>query len=130
MADFSGRWAIERTIDHADGTTARFSGEAVFQPNAAGGLDYSEDGVLRMPGGQSMRATRRYRWDPDLSVFFEDGRTFHQVPATGGTTVHYCDPDTYRVAYEFRGWPTWQAVWTVTGPKKDYRMTSVYAPLA
>jgi len=129
LVDFEGRWAIERTIDHADGTTARFVGEATFRPDGSDGLDYSEDGVLTLPGGQSMRATRTYRWDADLSVFFDDGRPFHKVPAAGGTTVHHCDPDTYRVAYDFGAWPRWQAIWTVTGPKKDYRMTSVYAPL-
>ena len=38
--------------------------------------------------------------------------------------VHACDPDTYRVRYDFRRWPRWQAEWRVTGPRKDYGMLS------
>ncbi len=117
---------IDRTIAHADGSQAQFSGKALFVQNTSGGLDYTEDGVLILPQGQSMRATRAYRWREDLSVFFDDGRPFHQVPASGGTAVHLCAPDTYRVTYDFRNWPSWRSIWEVTGPKKDYCMTTTY----
>ena len=39
---------------------------------------------------------------------------------------HWCDPDTYKVRYDFREWPLWRAEWRVTGPRKDYVMRSVY----
>ena len=130
ISDFEGHWRVTRAITHADGTVATFSGEAAFEPDPQGGLDYTEDGMLSLPTGQSMRATRRYLWADDLSVFFDDGRPFHQVPREGGAAEHYCAPDTYRVTYDFANWPEWQAIWDVTGPKKAYRMVSNYAPAA
>ena len=126
LSDFAGDWVIDRAIIHADGSKARFAGKAVFHDNRSGELDYIEDGILTLPNGQSMRATRSYRWEADLSVFFDDGRPFHQVPASGGTAIHLCAPDTYRVTYEFENWPSWRAVWDVSGPNKEYRMTSTY----
>ncbi len=128
MADFIGCWCIDRTIDHADGTHARFSGQAILRPNGAGGLDYDEDGALTLPDGGTMRATRAYRWDADLSVFFDDGRPFHQIPAGGGYAVHLCPPDTYHVTYDFQRWPEWRAIWQVAGPRKDYCITTIYRP--
>lgn len=73
-----------------------------------------------------MTAERRYRWDSDLRVFFEDGRFFHQVPRTGGATEHWCAPDMYRVRYRFARWPEWETVWRVIGPRKDYAMITRY----
>ena len=73
-----------------------------------------------------MQAERRYLWREDLTVWFEDGRFFHQVPAEGGETGHWCDPDQYDVTYHFNDWPDFQVVWRVKGPAKDYRMVSHY----
>ena len=72
------------------------------------------------------RAERRYLWGPDLTVCFEDGRFFHQVPPEGGQAAHWCDPDQYEVSYDFRAWPDWQTRWRVVGPRKDYAMVSWY----
>ena len=83
-----------------------------------------------------MQATRRYLWRDGgagtIDVLFEDGRFFHRFdaedPAPGAS--HDCAPDSYRVRYDFRAWPRWQAEWRVTGPRKDYAMVSRYRPLA
>jgi hypothetical protein len=40
--------------------------------------------------------------------------------------VHACDPDTYRAHHDFSRWPQWHAVWTVTGPRKDYTMWTMW----
>ena len=63
-----------------------------------------------------------------IAVFFADGRAFHRfVPAADTVEAdHWCDPDTYKVRYDFSRWPVWQAEWRVTGPRKDYVMQSVY----
>jgi len=79
-----------------------------------------------MPGQVPMTAVRRYIWQPDLTVWFDDGRFFHQVPGRGGQTQHWCDPDMYKVAYDFTHWPQFQVTWEVSGPRKDYRMVSQY----
>jgi len=41
---------------------------------------------------------------------------------------HDCPPDHYRVRYDFRSWPRWQADWRVRGPRKDYTLGSAYQP--
>ena len=83
-----------------------------------------------------MRATRRYLWKDGgagtIDVLFDDGRLFHRFDAEDEAPAaeHACPPDTYRVRYDFRRWPRWQAEWRVTGPRKDYGILSRYRPLA
>ncbi|SER97233.1 hypothetical protein SAMN04490244_104220 [Tranquillimonas rosea] len=132
LADFAGRWRLTRRIeDRAAGTVATFAGRADFTPDGAG-LRYDEWGTLSMPGRAPMRAERRYLWRADpqgIAVLFADGRPFHVFdPAGAATARHPCDPDIYDVRYDFAAWPAWQAVWHVTGPRKDYTLTSLYRP--
>lgn len=129
LADFTGRWALKRTISHADGTQAQMEGVATFTPTLDGS-DYEEVGQLKIGAGAPITATRRYRWGPDLSVYFEDGRLFHQVPPSGGTARHWCDPDTYIAEYDFARWPRFRVNWQVHGPRKDYQMVSDYVPIS
>jgi hypothetical protein len=65
-------------------------------------------------------------------VLFADGRFFHRFDAEdpAPAAAHDCPPDLYRVRYDFRPWPRWQAEWRVTGPRKDYAMVSRYRPAA
>ncbi|WP_438991204.1 DUF6314 family protein [Lentibacter sp.] len=123
LSDFTGRWALSRRIVPAQGAEARFEGMAAW--TAAGA--YEERGLLRVAGQPPMQAERRYRWAADLSVYFEDGRFFHQVPPEGGATGHWCDPDQYDVVYDFADWPRWQVRWAVLGPRKNYEMISHYS---
>jgi len=44
----------------------------------------------------------------------------------GGACAHWCDPDQYDGQYDFSRWPEWRCIWQVRGPRKDYRMTSLY----
>ncbi|WP_289155372.1 DUF6314 family protein [uncultured Salipiger sp.] len=122
---FIGEWRLEREIREASGGSGRFEGVARWVPEDEGAL-YVETGELVLPSGR-FAAERRYRWGADLSVWFEDGRFFHQVPAEGGETGHWCDPDQYDVRYDFSDWPQWQVRWQVRGPRKDYSMVSRYA---
>ena len=134
--DFAGAWQISRRIeDSLAGQTGRFEGEAVLTPDRPGGLTYREDGVLTLGAGPPMRATRVYLWsfapaggDAGVEVRFEDGRPFHAFIPEGQSdgTDHPCGADLYRVRYDFREWPLWEARWRVTGPRKAYEMTSLY----
>jgi hypothetical protein len=126
IEDFIGVWAISRGLTHADGTQARFNGQAELRRDGAQIL-YVESGELHMPGAGAFRAERRYTWDDQLNVYFDDGRFFHQIPAQGGDAAHWCDPDQYDVTYDFSNWPRWQAVWRVRGPRKEYVSDSWYA---
>jgi len=126
LGDFLGRWEITRDIIPASGPRASFSGQAEWRA-VPGGAAYCETGILRLEGAAPMTAERRYLWGDDLSVRFEDGRAFHQVPAAGGEATHFCDPDTYLVTYDFAGWPAFAVRHDVRGPRKDYVMISRYA---
>lgn len=124
LIDFMGHWTLTRSIAHADGTEGRFEGTAVWTPDGEGAR-YHETGHLILPQAR-FAAERRYTWDADLNVFFEDGRFFHAVPRVGGEAAHWCDPDQYDVSYDFSTWPRWSCRWQVLGPRKNYVMTSVY----
>ena len=125
LEDFEGAWHIERHIVPATGPAASFEGQGIWTP-CAEGLIYHEKGVMRLPDLPAMQAERRYLWCHDLRVQFDDGRPFHTVPAMGGPVQHQCDPDHYEGDYDFSEWPQFVVRWHVTGPRKDYRMTSRY----
>ena len=131
ISDFLGEWRIEREIVEAGGATHRLTGTALFSPEPEG-LLYREDGVLVTDTGTSFAACRVYHWREAsggrVQVLFEDGRDFHTFDLTEGRPEdqHWCDPDQYRVSYDFSAWPFWQSVWTVSGPRKDYQMVTRY----
>jgi hypothetical protein len=85
---------------------------------------------MRLAGGPAVQADRRTIWREEggrIAVFFGDGRPFHGFdPAAGAQSEHVCTPDLYRVAYDFSRFPEWRSVWRVTGPRKDYLMTTDY----
>lgn len=133
LAAFAGLWEVERRIDdRRAGRAGRFTGTARFAP-AAGGLAYVEEGELAFEGAAPMAATRAYHWREAagrISLSFADGRPFHSFDAEAPApeAAHDCPPDAYRVRYDFTAWPVWTAEWRVTGPRKDYAMTTVFRP--
>ena len=88
---------------------------------------------MQFPGQpRALQATRRYQWHGQgsmIEIRFEDGRLLQKLTLAGARAgdVHHCDPDRYDGSYDFDPWPEWQAVWRVTGPRKDYRMVTQYA---
>jgi hypothetical protein len=132
MARFLGRWTVLRNIFDVDSNwQGRFDGTADFS-FMTGGLSYREEGELRFAGLIGYRATRSYQWrfpgGSRIAVHFEDGAPFHAFDLGDGRAVasHYCDPDQYDVAYDFTRWPEWRSEWRVEGPRKDYRMVTIY----
>ncbi|MEO9826480.1 MAG: DUF6314 family protein [Paracoccaceae bacterium] len=126
-----GVWHLKRDIVHAAGDTHHLTGEVTFYRDDVR-LVQDERGTLDI-GGQRLTAMRRYIWVEGaggLDVFFDDMRAFHSVALNVAThsAVHLCDPDRYEVAYDFTDWLNWSACWRVTGPRKDYVMTSHYTP--
>ncbi len=116
--------------DRLTGQTGRFTGTATLTADGPG-LTYDETGTLTLGPNPPLQATRRYLWrtdEPRIAVLFADGRPFHSFAPAAPTPAadHWCDPDSYRVAYDFTRWPDWTATWDVTGPRKDYRMTTRY----
>jgi hypothetical protein len=130
---FEGSWRLSRRIeDNRAGLTGRLEGEARFAPGQ-GGLVLTETGLLRYGEGAPLQAERRYLWRAEadgIAVFFEDGRPFHWFSEARSAASHDCPPDLYTVSYDFGDWPeSWSALWQVSGPRKDYRMESLYSPL-
>jgi hypothetical protein len=129
LNDFIGKWSIDRKIsDHHSGMDGRFLGHAVFAATQ-NGLVYHEEGQLSYGSGPAMAATRDYLWRTEtgrIIVDHADGRPFHSFDPTTPEADHWCDPDRYKVRYDFGKWPLWRAEWVVTGPRKDYLMVSVY----
>lgn len=125
LADFEGRWLLERRIAHEGGAVARFAGHAVWRW-VQGGMKYVETGIMTVADAATLEARQEYMWKEDLTVWFSDGRFFHRVPATGGVVSHWCTPDQYDGHYDFGAWPAFSVTWDVSGPRKAYRMTSQY----
>ncbi|WP_116131878.1 DUF6314 family protein [Tropicimonas sp. IMCC34043] len=133
LADFAGQWHLARRIeDRREGRILDFSGQAVFTPEAHG-LICRETGILGGPGIRPMTAARDWLWRADrggIAVLFADGRPFHRFDPTvaAAEASHWCDPDAYRVTYDFTTWPDgWASLWRAQGPRKDYAMESRYS---
>jgi hypothetical protein len=94
-------------------------------------LVYRERGVLRL-GDYQGRAARVYRYTfpapGRAEVVFQDGASFHVLDFTGGawSAVHRCRDDLYRGAFRALAPDAWDAIWRVTGPRKDHTLTTRY----
>ncbi|MFB9652958.1 DUF6314 family protein [Pseudarthrobacter oxydans] len=127
----AGQWTVQRDLlDRADGTRGTFSGVVHFIPTDDGGLAFREEGTMRWPSFTGP-ASREYLLRPAgstdaLDVFFPDGRPFHRMSFTPESNLdrHWCDPDTYRVAYVYGGLDRFSYTWDVQGPRKDLLLTS------
>lgn len=150
----AGRWHLSRAIlDRRAGQTGRLEGEASFSPApaavetgpaplrvgkaadavpAAGSvLVWQETGRMRL-GGFESEVFRVYRcWFPAPAhgeIRFPDGRLFHPLDLTDGTCAvrHPCGDDLYLGLYRALDADRLQVHWTVTGPRKDYALDSLY----
>ncbi len=143
-ADFlRGCWRAERVItDFRSGTTGSFSGTAVFAPEPGdpdkavpataavpGLLAYREEGELTF-GGHRGPASRSLLYlpatDGSAAVLFADGRPFFTLNLQAGVCVaeHPCGGDSYQVTVRVLGPDAYTECWRVTGPGKDYEMTT------
>ncbi|HEY0248243.1 MAG TPA: DUF6314 family protein [Gryllotalpicola sp.] len=129
-----GVWRFDRRI--ADGQGRRdytVEGEAVFTRAEGGGIRWSETGMLHGEG-VSTPIRRTLLLEPGRPgeaawrVLFEDGRFFHSWQP--GAVEHLCGLDTYlgEVAPPLgeAADASWSVRWLVTGPQKDYAMTTRY----
>ncbi|MDQ0675911.1 hypothetical protein QFZ36_003472 [Pseudarthrobacter siccitolerans] len=127
----AGLWKVQRDLlDRAAGTRGTFSGVVHFVPADDGGLALREEGTMRWPTFTGP-ATRDYVLKttarPDaLDFFFPDGRPFHSMSFSPEANLdqHWCDPDTYRVAYHYTDANSFSYSWDVLGPRKNLLLTS------
>jgi hypothetical protein len=122
-----GDWRFSRTIDdRLTGRQSRVDGKLSLEVVSPDRIRWQEHGLWHQPDGDV--EVGRALWlvrDGDAGdwwVRFEDGRDFH--PWTPGrSVVHPCGADTYRGLVV--GTPDrWTVEWDVTGPTKDYLMTT------
>jgi hypothetical protein len=132
-ARFAGAWTVARQIeDLGGGPSGRFKGIARITPDDEG-LRYDEQGLMTL-GAAKLMATRVYLWRPEgptrVRVLFDDGRPFHLFDwaRPEWSDEHLCGQDRYAVRYTFAG-DSWHAHWRVTGPSKNYVMSSRYIRL-
>jgi hypothetical protein len=137
FAALPGTWTLARTVT-PDGV---LDGMARFAARPDGGLDYHERGELVLPGGR-FAAERRYLLMPHrdgFTVHFADAdpRLFHHVTlareADGsltGAAPHPCGQDLYVTSYRFAPDGGFTIINRVSGPNKDYTVTSAYTRTA
>ena len=124
--DLLGRWELDREIDdRAAAERHRVDGVLTLELVAPGRVRWSETGRWRHPTGDV--DVRRDLWlvhEPADGwwVRFDDERDFHPW-SPGEPVVHPCAPDTYRGVVTGTA-DSWTVVWEVTGPRKDYTMTT------
>ncbi len=130
-AFLQGTWRLSRTMeDRRAGQRGRLDGQAVFAPQGEG-LVYREHGLLRL-GAFEGPAERVYRYGfsrpQRAEVAFEDGSLFHslELSEAGWRVEHRCRNDLYRGLFRLAAPGAWEAVWLVTGPRKDHRLVTRY----
>ena len=132
----AGDWNVVREIaDHRSGQAGEFRGQASFRspPDRAGCgvLDFAEQGELRFGAhrGPASRSLRYHgRADGGADVRFTDGTAFFRLDLRSGScrAVHLCRADRYAVTVTWLGPDCFTEIWRVTGPDKDYDMTTAY----
>lgn len=121
-----GSWTLTRTIDDRCGAeTSTVQGTTDLGAEPDGRVRWSESGTLSR-GDLSLPVSRTLFVEPrdgGWFVTFEDGRDFHPW-APGSEVVHPCAADTYVGRIELVDPDRWTVEWHVTGPAKDYTMSS------
>lgn len=121
-----GSWALDRTIDDRHGAeTSTVRGDTRLTHEADGRVRWSESGTLNR-GELAIPVTRTLfveKRGDGWFVTFDDGRDFHPW-APGTEVVHPCAADTYVGHVDLVDLDTWTVQWQVTGPAKDYTMSS------
>lgn len=121
-----GAWTMTRTIDdRLKSEQSTVDGTTDLEMATDGRVRWSERGTLRT--GELVLAVSRVLYvelrGGGWFVTFEDGRDFHPW-APGDEVVHPCAPDTYVGRVEVVDPDRWHVRWDVTGPAKDYTMTT------
>ncbi|MDI9916381.1 DUF6314 family protein [Rhodococcus sp. IEGM 1379] len=122
-----GEWNFERTIvDRIGGSTKRVVGQTAIEEKIDGRLRWYESGTL-FDGDLELAVFRTLfieQQDGNWAVTFEDGREFHEWNP-GQDVEHLCGADTYRGRVDIEAATEgWSVEWTVSGPSKDYTMTT------
>lgn len=129
-----GSWSFNRVIEGQ----ATMQGVAILTPLGEGRLAYREQGNLKLLNGTELQAERDYIFsdsDSGFEVFFNENppRLFHEIslsaPSGGelsGSARHLCNLDDYQSTYTFLADGRFVVRHVVSGPRKNYTMTTTY----
>jgi hypothetical protein len=123
-----GTWHLSRMIEDRREADSTLTGALELTEDEPGLVRWEERATWHRAGGD-VEVTRRLSLvlvDDAWWVRFEDGRAFHPW-APGEQVVHDCAPDNYRGLVSGTT-ERWTVVWEVSGPQKDYTMTTVLTP--
>jgi hypothetical protein len=129
----TGSWSLRRSIDNG----VSMSGTATIASLDDGRFSYHERGRLRLADGYEIDGERRYLFeesDGGFSVFFAESqpRLFHRIvldrTGTGlvGEGTHLCGDDRYDSRYRFSADKSFTIEHAVSGPRKRYRIETLY----
>jgi len=128
-----GEWQLSRVIDdRMTGQQSKIDGLLFLEAVSPDRIRWEEQARWhRLAGDVDVRRGLWVTRDEDTRAWwvrFEDEREFHPwIP--GEPVVHPCGADTYRGLVQ--GTPDrWTVEWDVSGPVKDYRMTTELSPCA
>jgi Family of unknown function (DUF6314) len=131
----AGAWSFDRIIEGQ----ASMQGLATFTSLDAECLACREQGRLKLRNGTELAAEREYvfrKRDRGFEVFFKETppRLFHAIElaasddgALHGSAGHLCNLDHYQSSYTFLADGGFVTRHVVSGPRKDYTMTTTYA---
>jgi hypothetical protein len=138
MPRLIGSWSFNRVIEGQ----ATMQGAATFTPLNDGSLAYREQGHLKLSNGTELQAERSYifsKGEQGFRVFFDENppRLFHEVSLTAsgggglsGSARHLCNLDDYQSSYTFLADGGFAVRHVVSGPRKDYTMTTAYTRIS
>lgn len=136
---FEGKWSVDRRFEGS--YCGSFHGAASFVPERgkAACYQYLEQGALMDGAGQRFDAKQSYRYRlaaGQLQVLKREESEWmmmHELDFrddNGIATaehIHRCGQDHYAAVYRIDFTGTWEVAYTVNGPKKDYRIRTVYS---
>ena len=134
-----GDWEVRRHF--AGSYSGAFTGKASFAPELEdlSTFRYTEQGELTDREGQQFDAKQSYRYRlvmGQLQVLKREGLEWivmHELEfsrkanVASASHVHLCGQDHYATVYQVDFSGTWKLSYAVSGPKKDYRICSVYS---
>ncbi len=123
--DLAGSWRFDRVVEDRLGPVRHVTGTTELVVEDAERVRWSESGTLTWEGGETPVYRNLFveRRSDGWWVTFEDGRDFHPW-SVGQSVVHPCGADLYEGRIDVTATDAWTVVWVVSGPAKDYTMTT------
>ena len=128
---FSGFWTFTRQVSHFD---VLITGKAFFTKTEDSIL-YTEDGTYQLHGEcQTCFQKHIYKVTAHtFKIFKNDGVLLHEGKIEKSTALpttlqhqHYCKDDTYNCLWMFHTRNQFETLYTVTGPKKNYQISTLF----